>query len=368
MVPAQELLRVMIELKASDIFIKANNTPHFRVDGEIVSVGDVLTADDTERLAYELMNEEQANIFRENNELDSAYTLKSEHGSERYRMNVFRERGNVSMVLRYVRKNPISFGELDLPENILKTLCREQRGLIVVTGPAGSGKTTTLVSMIDYINEIRHAHIVTIEDPIEFLHHDKQSIVNQREVGLDTDSFADALRQVVRQSPDVIMIGEMRDLPTVAAAINAAETGHLVFSSLHTLHPTQTVERMINFYPPYQREEVRMQLSFVLRGIVSLRLVRRSSGEGRLPAVSTMIMTPNMRKLVQDGNLSEIRSAIQSGDYHGMQSFDQALINLYADGVIDLEDALAASDSPADFRLKAKGINTGTENVNIAAV
>jgi len=321
----------------------------------------VLSADDTQRIAEELMDEEQSRKFRQKHELDSAYTLVHGNERERYRMNVFRERGQVSVVLRYVRKHPIDFRHLNLPVRVLETLCNEPRGLIIVTGPAGSGKTTTLVSMVDYINQTRKSHVVTIEDPIEFIHEDKQSIINQREVGLDTDTFADALRQVVRQSPDVIMIGEMRDLVTVSAAINAAETGHLVLTSLHTLHPTQTVERMINFYPPYQRDEVRMQLSFVLRGVVSLRLLQKSDGKGRVPAVSTMIVTQNVRQLIQEGKLGEIRDAIRSGEYHGMQSFDQALIQLYNDGVITFEDALAASDSPADFSLRAKGIHSESE-------
>ena len=363
MVTAVELLKRMVDLHASDVFIKANNSAHYRVDGQILPSGEVLSAEDSERIANELMNKEQAEKFRRKNELDSAYTLVEGTDWERYRMNVFRERGQVSLVLRLVRKHPIDFSRLNLPEQVLQGLCNEYRGLIVVTGPAGSGKTTTLVSMVDYINSTRRSHIVTIEDPIEFIHQDKNGIINQREVGLDTDSFADALRQVVRQSPDVIMIGEMRDLHTVAAAINAAETGHLVLTSLHTLHPTQTVERMINFYPPYQRDEVRMQLSFVLRGVVSLRLVPRADGKGRVPAVSTMIVTQNVRQLIQEGKLNEIRDAIRAGEYHGMQSFDQCLILLYKEGLINFEDAVAASDSPGDFKLHAKGIRSESEPV-----
>lgn len=361
MVSAVELLRRMVEMQASDLFIKAGNSPHYRVDGVLTPCGEVLSAADSERIANELMNKEQAERFRKKNELDSAYTLSTGNDWERYRMNVFRERGQVSLVLRYVRKHPINFQHLNLPEQVLTKLSSEPRGLVVVTGPAGSGKTTTLVSMVDYINSTRHVHIVTIEDPIEFIHHDKQSIINQREVGLDTDSFADALRQVVRQSPDVIMIGEMRDLNTVAAAINGAETGHLVLTSLHTLHPIQTIERMINFYPPYQRDEVRMQLSFVLRGVVSLRLLPRADGKGRVPAVSTMIVTENIRQLIQEGNLNDIRDAIRSGEYHGMQTFDQSLLKLYKEGLVKFEDAIASSDSPADFKLQAKGIRSESE-------
>lgn len=357
-----EILQKMVKAKASDLYFKVDSPPYLRVDGKLEPIeGESLTAKDTEELAYSIMNERQRKHFQEKSELDLAYHLP-EVG--RFRANVFRQRGYVGLVFRLVRTDIQSFEELNLPAEILQQLSLEPRGLVLVTGIAGSGKSTTLAAMVDYINAHRRAHIVTIEDPIEFLHEDKKSIISQREVGIDTDTFADALRHVIRQSPDVILIGEMRDLETISAAITAAETGHLILSTLHTIDATQTMERIINFFPPYQHEEIRMELSFILKGVISLRLLPLALGKGRIPAVAIMLSTPTVRKLILEGRTADLYGAIEKGNLFGMQTFNQALAKLYQDGLISFDDALESSDSPDEFKLIAEGIRTGTDSID----
>lgn len=357
----KKYLREMGVKKASDLFLKVGALPYFRIDGIIQPWGEKkLTASDTELMAHSLMSEKQWEYFEQRWELDMACHLDE---MQRFRVNVFRQRGTVGLVFRFVQTKIPSFEELNLPVDVLRRLSLEPRGLVLITGTAGSGKSTTSAAMVDYINSQRRAHIVTIEDPIEFLHLDKMGIVNQREVEIDTSSFTDALRHVIRQSPDVIQIGEMRDLETISAAISAAETGHLVISTLHTIDATQTIERIINYFPPYQHPEVRMQLSFLLKGVVSMRLLSLAGGSGRIPAVAVMLSSPTIRKLILEGKTSELYGVIENSNIFGMCTFNQALVDLHKNGLITLEEALEASDSPDDFKLKIKGISTGPESV-----
>lgn len=357
----RQMLEKMISARASDLFFKVDSPPCLRIDGKLSPAGKKsLTAEEVEELANNIMNERQREHFEKNLELDLAYHLPQ---VGRFRVNIFRQRGYVGLVFRLVRTEIQSFEELNLPVKVMEQLSMEPRGLVLITGVAGSGKSTTLAAIVDYINRNRRAHIVTIEDPIEFLHEDKMSIISQREVDIDTHSFADALRHVIRQSPDVILIGEMRDLETISAAITAAETGHLVLSTLHTIDATQTMERIINFFPPYQHQEIRMELSFILKGVVSLRLLPVASGKGRIPAVALMISTPTIRKLILEGRTGELYGAIEKGGLFGMQTFNQALARLYKDGKISFDDALQATDSPDEFKLIAKGIRTGTDSI-----
>ncbi len=320
-----------------------------RVHGELVLMqAPPLSAQDTERLALSIMNEKQKDRFMNRAEVDFAYSLS---GVGRFRVNIYRQRGSVSINMRRVTIDRPTVEELSLPA-VVKTLADEQRGLVLVTGTAGSGKTTTLAAMIDHINHTRKCHIVTIEDPIEVLHQDVKSIISQREIGIDTDSYATALRHVVRQDPDVILIGEMRDPETVEAAMTAAEIGNLVFSTIHTIDAMETINRIIDFFPPHQQKQIRLQMASVLVGIISLRLLPRTTG-GRVPAVEVMVNTATIKEFITNPDeTSKIKDAVEQGDYYGMQSFDQSLLALYKDGQISLEDAVAMAANPHDFRLK----------------
>jgi twitching motility protein PilT len=359
MVNLEDLLIEMVERGSSDLFIKAGSPPNARIDGQITAMdyGD-LSPSDTERFAQSMMNEVQWRAFNEVPEMDLAIGLS---GVGRFRVNCFRQRGSVSMVLRHISNPEFSFEELHLPP-IVQTLSERQRGMTLVTGMTGSGKSTTLAAMINHINEIRKCHIVTIEDPIEFLHQDKVSIINQREVGFDTMHFADALKYVLRQSPDVILIGEMRDLETIQTAISAAETGHLVFSTLHTTDAVQTVERIINYFPAYLHNQIRMELSLCLNGIICQRLLPRRSGKGRVPSIEVMINTPMIKKLLLEGRTTELAEHIVEGEYYGMQSFNQALIKLIREALITQEVAMSYSSSPEELRLALEGVGSGVKS------
>jgi twitching motility protein PilT len=280
----------------------------------------------------------------------------------RFRVNVFQQRGSVGMVFRMVPGKILSFDDLMLP-TVLQKIGSEQRGLILVTGTTGSGKSTTLAALIDYINMSRTSNIVTIEDPIEFLHRDKKSIVNQREIGSDTFSFSDALRSALRQDPDVILVGEMRDFETISTALTAAETGHLVLSTLHTLDASETVNRIITVFPPYQQKQVRMQLASVVKGIISQRLVARADGSGRVPAVEVMLGTLSVREaIIDETKTRQIPTIIAGGQLHyGMQTFDQSLLMLYKKGIITYDEALMTASNPDDFALKVKGIQSTSD-------
>ncbi len=348
MLDLDEVLRAAVAAEASDIHVKVGSCPIMRVDGHLDRMdGPAVTAAETERVAFAIMPKARAEEFLAHCEADFAYSVA---GLGRFRVNVLRQRGAVGLVLRRVQSTIASFEQLGLPQ-VVRRLAEHQRGLVLVTGPTGSGKTTTLAAMIDHINETASRHIVTIEDPIEVLHSDKQSIVNQREIGTDTEDFASALKRVLRQDPDVILIGEMRDSDTVRTALAAAETGHLVFSTLHTINATETVSRIIDFFPPYEQRQVRMALAGSLRGVVSQRLVECRNG-GRAPAIEVLVATGRVfDKIVNADETHEIEEIIADGEYYGMQTFDQSLLALHRRGRIDLREALAASTHPHDLRL-----------------
>jgi len=342
------LLAYAVDRGASDVHLKVGSPPFIRVDGRLERIDHASVSQvETERIAFAIMPKQRAEEFIATSDADFAYSVS---GVGRFRVNAMRQRGSVGLVLRRVQTEIPSFEELGLPP-VVRKLAEHERGLVLVTGPTGSGKTTTLGSMIDYINTTQHKHIVTVEDPIEILHPDKASIVNQREVGTDTSDFNAALKRVLRQDPDVILVGEMRDIETVKTALTAAETGHLVFSTLHTISATETINRVIDFFPPHEQRQVRMSLAASLRGIVSQRLVEKRGG-GRVPAVEILVATGRIfDKIVNAEETHEIEQIIAEGEYYGMQTFDQSLLSIYGDGLIDLREALAASTSPHDLRL-----------------
>jgi len=356
-----DLLKMTFEKRASDLHVKVGVPPVLRIDGRLVPLDTEkrTTQEDALTVAMGIMNPAQKAKFKEKNELDMAYAVP---GLGRFRVNVFQQRGSVGMVFRQVPAKILTFEDLMLPA-VLQKIASEQRGLILVTGTTGSGKSTTLAAMIDFINTARTANIVTIEDPIEFLHRDKKSIVNQREVGSDTFSFSDALRSALRQDPDVILVGEMRDFETISTALTAAETGHLVLSTLHTLDAAETVNRIITVFPPYQQKQVRMQLASVIKGIISQRLVARADGKGRVPAVEVMLGTLSVREaIIDDAKTRQIPTIIASGQLHyGMQTFDQSLLILYKKGLITYEEALMTATNADDFALKVKGVQSTSD-------
>jgi twitching motility protein PilT len=356
-----DMLKITFDRRASDLHIKVGVPPVLRIDGRLTPIETEkrLTQEDTLAIAFGIMNTAQKTKFKEKNELDMAYGVP---GLGRFRVNVFQQRGSVGLVFRVVPAKVLNFEELLLPQ-VLTKVAQEARGLILVTGTTGSGKSTTLAAMIDYINTTRTSHIITIEDPIEFLHRDKKSIVNQREIGSDTFSFSDALRSALRQDPDVILVGEMRDFETISTALTAAETGHLVLSTLHTVDAAETINRVITVFPPYQQKQVRMQLASVIKGIVSQRLVPRADGNGRVAAVEVMLGTMTVREaIIDEDKTRQIHSIISSGiSHYGMQTFDQSLLMLYKKGLITYDEALVNASNPDDFALKVKGIQSTSD-------
>jgi twitching motility protein PilT len=354
-----ELLRFLVEQRGSDLHVKVGSAPYIRVDGHLTPTPfDPVGPADTERMAFAIMPKERADEFIAASEADFAHSVG---GLGRFRVNVFRQRGSVGLVFRRVLPGTPSFESLGLPP-VVARLAEEPRGLVLVTGPTGSGKTTTIASMIEHINETKAVNVVTIEDPIEFLFQDKKSIVNQREIGTDTTDYAQAMRRVLRQDPDVIFVGEMRDPETVWAALAAAETGHLVLSTLHTTNATETVNRIVDFFPPYQHKQIRYSLAAALRGVVSQRLLERADGKGRIPAVEVLVMTGRVYDRVVDPDVGDetIEDLIADGEYYGMQTFDQSLFNLYKNGLVSLRDAMAVASHPHDFRiaLQSAGLST----------
>ena len=346
------LLKIMTDRGSSDLHIKVGSPPAIRLAGRLVVLDQLptLNADQTRMLAEGMMTEAQREAFDHRHELDFAYSLD---GVGRFRVNVFRQRGSVGITMRRVATERTGITELGLPD-VIRRLADEPRGLILLTGTAGSGKTTTLAAMIDHINSTREGHIVTIEDPIEVLHQDKKCIVNQREIGIDTESYADALRHVVRQDPDVILIGEMRDHETVAAALTAAEIGNLVLSTLHTIDATETINRIIDFFPPYQHKQIRLMMAATLKGIISMRLIPSIQG-GLVPAVEVLVMTGTVREYISDPDKTYlIRDAMEEGEYYGMQTFDQSLLDLYRNQKITLDDAIAMAHNAHDFKIKIR--------------
>lgn len=353
------LLQMMCEQGSSDLHLKAGSPPAVRLNGRLIVLKErqPLSAAESEALACGMMTEQQRALFDSAHEADFAYSLS---GVGRFRVNVFYQRGSIGVTMRRVATERASIEELGLPPVVLQ-LADHTRGLVLVTGTAGSGKTTTLAAMIDYINTTRDGHIVTIEDPIEVLHHDKMCMVSQREIGIDTDSYADALRHVVRQDPDVILIGEMRDHETVSAALTAAEIGNLVLSTLHTIDATETISRIIDFFPPYQQKQIRLMLAATLRGIVSMRLVPSING-GLVPAVEVMVTTGTIREYITDAEQTyKIRDAMEEGEYYGMQTFDQSLLKLYVSQVITLDDAVAMAHNAHDFKIKVRQLGVAQE-------
>jgi twitching motility protein PilT len=352
-----EILQVALRAGASDIHLKAGLPPMFRVDGSLVPLKDArrLPPEEISRMGFGIMNDYQREKFKQTNEVDLAYGVP---GLGRFRVNVFQQRGTIGVVLRVIPFKIQSIEQLMLPK-VLEKMAGEQRGLILVTGTTGSGKSTTLAAMIDHINATETCHIMTIEDPIEFLIRDKRSIVNQREVGVDTMSFGQALKSALRQDPDVILVGEMRDLETIETALTAAETGHLVMSTLHTLDATETINRIISAFPPYQQKQVRLQLGSVLRGVVSQRLVPRSDAKGRVPAIEVLLCTTRVREMIEDKDRTkEITDAISQGNVsYGMQTFDQSLMGLLKAGLVSYEEALRQATNPDDFALRVSGIS-----------
>jgi len=351
-----ELLRVTVERGASDLHLKVGNVPFIRVDGQLEATSfPTLTATDTEVFGRALMSEHKSQEFEGSNEADIGYTLP---GVGRFRVNIFRQRGVVGLAIRRVRSEIPTFEELRLPP-VLQTLADSPRGLVLITGPTGTGKTTTIASMIGHINSTRRAHIVTIEDPIEVVHDDRLSIIQQREIGLDTASYASALRHVIRQDPDVIFVGEIRDPDSALAAIQAAETGHLVISTLHTPNAVETINRVLDLFPGNMAKEVRTSFAAALRGIVSQRLVSRSDGKGRVPAIEVLVSTGRVFERVLDPDETDsIADVIAEGGYYGMQTFDQSLVQLVKEGIVSEEDARRSSTSPHDFMLALRGVVT----------
>ncbi len=352
-----DYLRLLVDKGGSDLHLKAGGPAFVRIDGELSEVHDLpaLRHEDTERFATEVLPEALRARFDDGEEADLAYSIP---GVGRFRVAVFRQRGSVGMVLRRVLPGVQRFADLNLPPAVRK-LAEEHRGLVLVTGPTGSGKTTTTAAMISHINTTRRCHIVTMEDPIEILHRDELAIVDQREIGVDTAGFAAALRSVARQDPDVIFIGEMRDTETVSAALQAAETGHLVISTLHTTNATETVNRIVDLFPPFQQHQARLSLANSLKGIVCQRLVPRAGG-GRIAAIECLVMTTRIQEFILDPSKTGlIAEAVAEGAYYGMQTFDQHLLALYAEGRVTLRDTLAAATNPHDLRIavRAAGLN-----------
>jgi len=351
-----DLLKIAVERKASDLHLKVGSHPVLRIDGELIQLVEIkrLMQEDTIAMAFSMMNARQKQRFKDEFEIDIAYSVP---GLGRFRCNIFQQRGTVGLVLRVIPGRILSIRELLLPVSLEK-ICEEQRGLVLCTGTTGSGKSTTLAAMIDFINGRRSEHIVTIEDPIEFLHRDKKSLVNQRELDVDTRSFAIALRSALRQDPDVILVGEMRDYETIETAILAAETGHLVFSTLHTLDATETINRIIAVFPPHHQKQIRIQLAQVLKASISLRLMPRADGIGRVPAAEVLVATPYIRECIENKEKTKyIREQIALGtSQYGMQSFDQSLFYLYKGGLITLEEAMRRASNPDEFRLRLQGV------------
>lgn len=357
------LLEEMIEKEASDLHISTGERPKLRVDGEMAdsSVPDILTPKDTLQLAYSVLTENQKKRFETEDELDFSFGIQN---LARFRGNCFKQRGCVSMVIRMIPFNVRTFNELGLPPVIAK-LAERPRGLILVTGPTGSGKSTTLAAIIDKINKERKGHIITVEDPIEFIHRHQSCIVNQREIGTDTKSFASALKYALREDPDVILVGEMRDLETIAAALTIAETGHLALATLHTNSAAESINRIIDVFPSNQQSQVRAQLAFVLEGVVTQTLLPKARGRGRVMACEIMVATPAIRALIRDDKIHQIYSAMQSGKKHGMQTMNDALYQLYTNREVVQEECERVSSEPKEF-LRMIGV-TPMEEQEIAA-
>jgi len=356
-----DLLKVAVENGASDLHLKVGSYPMMRIRGSLYPASKVkkLDHEDLVAMSAAVMSTSQRQKFKESQEVDLAYSVP---GLGRFRCNIFQQRGTVGLVLRVIPMQIRTIEELGLP-GVLKSIASEERGLVLVTGTTGSGKSTTLAAMIDEINRSRSAHVMTVEDPIEFLHRDDRSMVNQREVSVDTRSFAQALRSALRQDPDVILVGEMRDYETIETGLLAAETGHLVFSTLHTLDATETINRIIAVFPPHQQKQIRLQLASVLRAVISQRLMPRADGKGRVPAVEVMISTPFIRDCIVDKEKTHlIPGAIAAGtSQYGMQTFDQSIFGLFEQSLVTYDEALRWASNKDEFKLRVQGIATTSD-------
>jgi twitching motility protein PilT len=356
-----DLLKIAVEQGASDLHLKVGSYPMMRVRGRLATVTDdkKLDHEDVVAMSTSIMSTQQREKFRDSQEVDIAYSVP---GLGRFRCNVFQQRGTVGLVLRVIPMQIRTIEELGLPP-VLKKIAEEERGLVLVTGTTGSGKSTSLAALIDHVNNTRAAHVITVEDPIEFLHRDAKSVINQREVSVDTKSFAHALRSALRQDPDVILVGEMRDYETIETGLHAAETGHLVFSTLHTIDATETINRIVSVFAPHQQKQVRLQVATVLKAVVSQRLMPRADGKGRAPAVEVMISTPFIRDCIADKDKTHlIQGAIAAGtSQYGMQTFDQSIFSLFSQKLVSYEEALRWASNVDEFKLKVQGISTTAE-------
>ncbi len=357
-----KILQKAVQMDASDIHLKTSGPPVLRIDGIVEPQGDQpMTAEDIDAVVDILLTEGQKRLFLKRGEIDLAF---NEKGVGRFRVNVFRQRGTVSIVMRRIKTKILNFDQLNLPTAV-ERLARTFRGLVLVTGTTGSGKSTTLAAIIDFINTFRKCHIVTIEDPIEFVHNDKRAIINQREVTIDTQDFSSAMKVVMRQDPDVILVGEMRDLETFQAAVSAAETGHLVYSTLHTTNAMQTIDRILDLFPSNQQDQVRSQLSLNLAAIMSLRLIQRADGNGRVPAVELLFATPSVRKLIKENRIAQLEQAIQQGREDGMQSFNDSLYELVQNKLVNIEEAMNISSNPEELNMMLQGIRLSSKRGGI---
>jgi twitching motility protein PilT len=360
-VELNDILRAASKHGASDVHLKVGLPPILRINGKLIplKVPEALRIEDVDTMANLIFREDQRSRFDRNHELDCAYSVQ---GLGRFRVNVFQQRGTIGIVLRLVPVGVRTFEDLHLPK-VLEKVAMEERGLVLCTGTTGCGKSTTLAAVVQYINNFRSCHIMTIEDPIEFLLRDNKSIINQRELGVDTSSYADALKSALRQDPDVILVGEMRDLETIETAITAAETGHLVLSTLHTLDAGETINRIVASFPPFQQKQIRLQLASVLKAVVSQRLVPRSDGGGRVPAAEVLLNTARVREYIEDKDKTrKIREAIQQGFVsYGMQTFDQSLMGLLKENLITLDEALRQASNPDDFALRVRGVSSTSD-------
>src|ERR671919_373384 len=356
-----DLLKIAVERGASDLHLKVGSYPMLRLRGGLTPATEDhrLDNEDMMAIAAAVLPTGHREKFKDNHEVDLAYSVA---GLGRFRCNTFQQRGTIGMIFRVIPLRVSTIDELALPP-ILKKIASEERGLVLVTGTTGSGKSTTLAALIDEINSTRTAHIMTVEDPIEYLHRDNRSIINQREIGVDTTSFSHALRSALRQDPDVILVGEMRDFETIETALLAAETGHLVFSTLHTLDATETITRITAVFPPHQQKQIRLQLSGVLKAVISMRLIPRADGHGRVPAVEVMIATPLIRDCIINKDKTKlIHEAIAAGvSQYGMQTFDQSIFSLYKKELITYDEALRRASNPDEFKLKIQGIQSTSD-------
>ena len=358
-----DILKAAVRVGASDIHIGTGRHPIFRVEGKLMPVKNApkLTVDDVKSMAYSMMNPAQREKFEDLFEMDLAYSIS---GLSRFRVNIFQQRGSLSIAIRSIPFNILNFQSLHLPP-VMEKIAGEERGLVIVTGTTGSGKSTTLAALVDYINKNKARHIITVEDPLEYMHEDQLSYINQREVGIDTMAFANAMRAALREDPDVILVGELRDLETMEICLSAAETGHLVLTTLHTLDAMESINRMLTVFPPHQHNQVRYQLAQVLKAVISQRLVPTTDGKARVPAVEVLIATERIKDLISDPTKTwEIRQAIQEGSLHyGMQTFDQCLYNLYKGNLITYDEAMRQATNKNDLAMRIEGITSGSSSL-----